>query len=277
MKRILVLAGLTALFALPTMAQSYQCVRGELLGGPEGYSCETNARGEITSVQPALTATRTITTTRPATTRPTTTTRTVTRSAPMTTVRRHTHTTSRPVTTHRPMPTHSHGPITHTHMHTHSDGTRHSHVHSHGQTSTHVTTTTHRPTQTVHRPVTTVRPAPMPIRTTAPRPAPIPADCDAAYTRLPDTRDGRRQFEVCYADLRPITGATADALYARINTAARRACRGHGLSFYNTSRSCQRAAVLDAVLDVNLPALDSYYASKTGKRVPRVTVGPLRR
>jgi UrcA family protein len=270
MKRILVLAGFIAALALPALAQSYQCVGGELLGGPEGYSCETNASGEITSVQPAAASTRTVTTTRPVTTRPMTTTRTVTRSAPTTTtIRRHTHTAPRPTTTHRPASTHNHGPITHTHMHTHSDGTRHSHAHSHGSTSTHVTTT--------HRPVTTVRPTPMPIRPSAPRPAPIPADCDAAYTKLPDTRDGRRQFEVCYADLKPITSATADSLYARINSAAWRACRGHGLSFYNTSRSCQRAAVLDAVRDVNLPALDSYYARKTGKRVPRVTVGPLRR
>lgn len=277
MKRILVLAGFTAILALPAFAQSYQCVGGELLGGPEGYSCETNASGEITSVQPAAAPTRTVATTRPVTPRPITTTRTVTRSAPTTTtVRRNTHTTSRPTTTHRSAPPHSHGPVTHTHMHTHSDGTRHSHAHSHGQTSTHVTTT-HRPTTTVHRPVTTVRPTPMPVRPLAPRPAPIPADCDAAYTKLPDTRDGRRQFEVCYADLKPITSATADSLYARINTAARRACRGHGLSIYNASRSCQREAVLDAVLDVNLPALDSYYARKTGKRVPRVTVGPLRR
>jgi hypothetical protein len=30
-------------------------------------------------------------------------------------------------------------------------------------------------------------------------------------------------------------------------------------------------------MDVNLPALDSLYAQKSGKRIPRVKVGQLRR
>lgn len=259
MKRLLALVGFTALLALPTYAQSYKCVGGELLGGPEGYTCETNAQGEITSVQPGNSQSRSVTTTR-----------TMTRSAPVTqTVRRQTHVAPRPHITHQTAQAHSHGRTTHTHIHTHTDGTRHSHAHSHGQVTSHVTTT--------HRPVTTVRPAPRPLPAPAPRPAPVPATCDFAYKKISDTRDGRPRYNVCYSDLKPITGATADSLYSRIRTAARRACRSHGFSIYGASRSCERDAIYDAIVDVNLPALDRYYASKTGKRVPRVTVGPLRR
>jgi UrcA family protein len=100
--------------------------------------------------------------------------------------------------------------------------------------------------------------------------------CDEAYTRLNDTRDGRKRYEVCYADLTPVTIATADDIYGRIADAARKACRG-GSSLFSMDRSCRRDAIYRAVVDVNLPALDSYYANKSGRYVPRVTVGPLRR
>jgi UrcA family protein len=252
MKRLVLIAGFAAALASPAVAQSYKCVSGELLGGPEGYSCETNAQGEIVSVRPGKSTQ--------------TTTRTATRSAPTT------RTVTRSATTTHSAP-HTHGSNSHNHTHTHTDGTRHSHPHSHGAQHT-----SHRAAPTVTR--TTSRPAPRqrlsytPPKRPVPRPLPT---CDTAYTRLPDTKDGRRQIEVCYADLTPVTVATADSVYARIKSAARKACRGQGFSRYGTNRSCERGAVYDAVMDVNLPALDSLYAQKSGKRIPRVKVGQLRR
>lgn len=252
MKRLVIIAGIATLFASPALAQSYKCVGGELLGGPEGYHCETNANGEIVSVRPG--------------THSQSTSRTVTRSVPTT------RTVSRSATSAHATPR-SRSVSSHNHVHTHTDGTRHSHPHSHGSAHS-----SHRSAPTVTHSYT--RPAPrQTYRYTPPaRPAPRPLPtCDTAYTRLPDTRDGRRQIEVCYADLTPVTVATADSVYARIKSAARKACRGARFSLYGTSRSCERDAVYDAVVDVNLPALDSLYAKKSGKRIPRVTVGPLRR
>lgn len=132
MKRLVLIAGFAAALASPAVAQSYKCVSGELLGGPEGYSCETNAQGEIVSVRPGKSTQ--------------TTTRTVTRSAPTT------RTVTRSATTTHSAP-HTHGSNSHNHPHTHTDGTRHSHPHSHGAQHT-----SHRAAPTVTR--TTSRLAP---------------------------------------------------------------------------------------------------------------------
>lgn len=284
MKRLLLLAAASITLSGPALAQAYQCVGGELLGGPANYGCETNAQGKITSVGPRTSARKT-TTVRRAAPAPVTTTR---RAAPTVTHRTQApiqyarpSTTTRTVTsTHAPARTysqpHSHGtgqPLTHTHSHTHYNS---------------APVTTHRPvTRTYSAPVH--RPAPVrtysqptttysrPIYTPPPRVAAVRrATCDEAYTRLNDTRDGRKRYEVCYADLTPVTGATADDIYGRISTAARKACRG-GSSLFGNDRKCRRDAIYRAVMDVNLPALDSYYAKKTGRYVPRVTVGRLRR
>jgi len=294
MKRLLLLAAASITLSAPAFAQAYQCVGGELLGGPANYGCETNAQGKITSVGPRASAPKT-TTVRRAAPAPVTTTR---RATP--TVRHRTQapiqyarpssTTTRTVTTHRAptrtysQPAHSHGagqPLTHTHSHTHYNN---------------APATTHRPvTRTYSAPVTRSysapvhRPAPVrtysqpttsysrPIYTPPPRVAAVRrATCNEAYTRLNDTRDGRKRYEVCYADLTPVTVATADDIYSRISSAARKACRG-GTSLFGNNRSCRRDAIYRAVVDVNLPALDSYYAKKSGRYVPRVTVGSLRR
>lgn len=290
MKRLLLLAAASITLSAPAFAQAYQCVGGELLGGPANYGCETNAQGKITSVGPRTSApTRATTTVRRAMPAPVTTTR---RAAPMVThspaprvthrtqapiqyARPSTTTTTRTVTsTHAPTRTysqsHSHGagqPLTHTHSHTH---------YNHAPVTTHrpVTRTYSAPVRTYSQPTTTYS---RPIYTPPPRVAAVRrATCDEAYTRLNDASDGRKRYEVCYADLTPVTVATADDIYDRISSAARKACRG-GTSLFGNDRSCRRDAIYRAVVDVNLPALDSYYANKSGRYVPRVTVGPLRR
>ena len=277
MKRLLLLAAASITLSAPAFAQAYQCVGGELLGGPANYGCETNAQGKIISVRPRTKApTRAVTTVRRAAPRVTHRTQ-----APIQYARPSTTTTTRTATrTHAPARTHSQ-------PHSHGAGQSYTHTHSHTHYNP-APVPTHRPvTRTYAAPVH--RPAPVrtysqptttysrPIYTPPPRVAAVRrATCDAAYTRLNDTRDGRKRYEVCYADLTPVTLATADDIYGRISSAARKACRG-GSSLFGNNRSCRRDAIYRAVVDVNLPALDSYYTNKTGRYVPRVTVGPLRR
>lgn len=179
-----------------------------------------------------------------------------------------------PTYTHSSQPHSHHGgqPYTHTHSHTH-------YPQAHSTTSRPVTRYSSAPRVTYAAPPhqTVTRTVSRPVYTPPARVAAVHrATCDDAYTRLPDTRDGRRRYEVCYGDLTPVTGATADDIYARISNAARKACRG-GSSLFGADRSCRRDAIYRAVVDVNLPALDEYYRGKTGRYVPRVTVGPLRR
>lgn len=299
MKRLLLLAAASITLSAPAFAQAYQCVGGELLGGPANYGCETNAQGQITSVGPRTSAPKT-TTVRRAAPAPVTTTR---RAAPMVThspAPRVTHRTQAPIQYARPSTTRTvtstHAPTrTYSQSHSHGAGQPLTHTHSHTHYNT-APVTTHRPvTRTYSAPVNPTyaapvhRPAPVrtysqptttysrPIYTPPPRVAAVMRPtCDQAYTRLNDTRDGRKRYEVCYADLTPVTIATADNIYDRISSAARKACRG-GTSLFGNDRSCRRDAIYRAVVDVNLPALDSYYANKTGRHVPRVTVGPLRR
>ena len=241
-----------AITGLPALAQSYQCVGGELLGGPQGYTCRTNAQGQIIAITPPSTAAPTPTTrqrmiirpgehTRQA---PSLTTRTYTRPAPTVTTRTYT----RPATT-----------VT---------------------TRTYTRATSAAP----HPPFTSTttystRPAPRQSYTYTPRqPARIARPtCAKTIRKLADTPDGRSQYEVCYADLAPKIPISADLIYGRIKRAARRACRDGGLSIAFANHRCRKDAIYRAVLDANLPSLDNYYVTKTGRYVPRVIVGPLRR
>lgn len=284
----------TALFSSSAFAQSsYQCVGGELLGGPQGFACEQDAQGRIINVKP-----RAYTQARPAPTpQPRATTvyrgtspstvhtpriRTVTHTAPAPQTRTYTQrqTYHEPSQGQRPQTyTRQQAPVTQTYSsHSHAPRTQ-TYTHSHAPTtytqSTYTTRSTYSHART--RPHTTYRHAPTaPVYYTPHQPAVAPAyrRCDPTLQRLRNTRDGARRFEVCFADLTPLGFSGAEALYNRIQTAARRACRNtSSFSLISNSRSCRRDAIKQAVIDVNSPSLDTVYAERTGRSIPRVRVG----
>ncbi|MEM8616061.1 MAG: UrcA family protein [Pseudomonadota bacterium] len=342
MERLVGLLAAGALFGLPASAQSYRCVGGELLGGPDGYRCETNTNGQITRVTPPPQtgprgmpmATQPLPQTPGTTVRSTPITRTVpaTRTVPVTrTVPAQTHhhvytrrVTPAPVVRRYALPT-SHHLAVQPQPQTGYTVTRRYVTQQSAAPKPSIASPTHHhqrapfgagyDSYTPHRTVTRTRRAPprqpAPIHYAETRlqkpstvraverplehrlPNYIPSGrvqkrisptatavwrgvCADKISRLSDTKDGRKRYEVCYSDLKPITSATADDLYGRIRLAARRAC-GRSGALSGANRSCQRSAIRDAVVEVNRPALDAIYASKTGKRVPRVKVGPLRR
>lgn len=253
--KIAALASAIAIIAMPAVAQSnFQCVGGELLGGPQGFACETDGQGRIINVQPRA-HTEKAPQQRPVqqvqpqgTTVYRGTTRTHVPHQPATRTYTQPRTTTS-TTTRTYSYTHAPAPVTRTYTHTPPPAPR---------------TYRHQPT-TVYR---SHSPAPKPIR-------PILWLCDDQVTRLGDTRDGRRQYEVCYADLRPLNYRAAEELYSRVSTAARRACRGGHVtgSLISRDRSCRREAIKQAVFDVDSPALDAVYSDKTGRQIPRVRVG----
>lgn len=253
-----------ALAATPALAQSnFKCVGGELLGGPQGFVCDTDSAGNIINVQPrALQQAAPTTQAAPAAQTRTQTT-TVYRGGTPTTVHtprsQDTYTTTHQAqtryVTRSATPT-AHPPVTRTYRPTHAPTTR--------TYSTYTTRSTY-----THKPAPTVTYTPAPQRV-----APTPRSCGKTLQRLRDTRDGRRQIEVCYSDLDPLSLSGADALYNRLQTAARRACRGgSSLSLISNDRRCRRDAVRQAVLDVDSPELDVVYAERTGRTIPRVRVG----
>jgi UrcA family protein len=75
---------------------------------------------------------------------------------------------------------------------------------------------------------------------------------------------------VRFDDLRLISTVGAAVLYARIETAADRACGGPSdnlqLAAQKRYRSCMNEAVSKAVSDVNHPILNQYYESKRRNR-----------
>ncbi len=101
--------------------------------------------------------------------------------------------------------------------------------------------------------------------------------CDRKVEKISDDRDGQKRYEVCYADLQPVNGGRIETLYSRIETAARRACGGSaGYGAYRRTGDCRDQAVEVAVYDTGLQSLVNYHVAKKGGR-PRVIVGPLRR
>ena len=102
--------------------------------------------------------------------------------------------------------------------------------------------------------------------------------CQQAIRRLGEDRDGRKRYEVCFSDLQPVHGTRVEQLYDRIETAARRACRGQaGYGAWSRRDDCEDQAVEEAVYDTGLLPLATYHANVTGQRIPNVKVGPLRR
>lgn len=95
--------------------------------------------------------------------------------------------------------------------------------------------------------------------------------------RLPNTRDGDRQYSVCYSDLMHLSAYDRNVeLLDRIETASRRACRDQGISSFYSSRarrSCQEDATEDAVYSANLPGLVDLYNYREHGYTPNVEVG----
>ncbi|MEM1086644.1 MAG: UrcA family protein [Pseudomonadota bacterium] len=260
--RVVALSAAISLTLAQAFGQSnFQCVGGELLGGPEGFACETDTAGNIINVQPRALVERAPTQpVAPAPQRQTHTT-TIYRSGTPTTV----HTPTTRSTTPR-----VHRSAAPTYRETHGATTRTYSTYSTRTTVTHTPTYAHtpRPSYTV-TPSRTVRSAPLPVRY-----GPDPRRCAPTLQRLKNTRDGRRQFEVCYSDLLPLGFSGAEALYNRIETAAQRACRGQSsFSLISNDRRCRRDAVRRAVIDVDDRELDVIFAEQTGRSIPRVRVG----
>ncbi|WP_084420395.1 hypothetical protein [Henriciella litoralis] len=102
--------------------------------------------------------------------------------------------------------------------------------------------------------------------------------CKREITRIGKDRKGRQQYEVCYADLRPVEGPAVEELYDRIERAADRACRDNsGYAMFSRRNDCEDQAVDRAVYDTGIASLQRYHNIRTGRGRPRVTVGPLRR
>lgn len=80
--------------------------------------------------------------------------------------------------------------------------------------------------------------------------------------------DGRKTVKVAVADLDGTRGPGAEAMYRRLQIAARRVCgtTGRVLSVNRAVRDCQAIALRDAVASANLPTLSAVYAARSGER-----------
>lgn len=124
----------------------------------------------------------------------------------------------------------------------------------------------------------------------APQPAPIaqppvyhpiarPVETCGAdiIERLSDTRDGRRQYSVCYSDINgyPVEERNL-ILLKRIEEASERACReatSSVLYSLRARRDCEEETTEEAVFASNVPGLVRTYNVANGKYIPNVDVG----
>jgi len=279
-KLMMALAGLAAL-GLPAEAQSYRCENGELMGGPAGTfaKCSTNAYGQITNVRPYSPGSASRQTTRiyPNAQSPSRGTTQVYRGgqrtsvqhsapryrsaapAPLRSHQSHSRTTvTQPVYT-RPAMTHSSAPVRY---------------------SAPVQRQPYQPTRVVR----TAPPQPQISRKAVTATSRYghrgSGVCKKKIKRIP-TRGDITAYEVCYEDLVPVYGKRTKKLYHRIEHASEKACGFDNHSFvsrwYSRRSDCVGDSVYRAVMETGIPELRQYYFAKTGKGVPRATVGPLRR
>ncbi|MGB3624957.1 MAG: UrcA family protein [Henriciella sp.] len=293
-------------------AKAFQCIDGQLVGGPEGFTSRINAQGQILDVERRVdrgtsyvaprqshgsysyndTYTRTQTYSAPATT-----TRIVqssnTASAPAPRVTR-TYTYSDPVYSSGAPSSAPAAEVRDVRVYRGgmAGATRPCSYYTSGANVTTYSGCSHsRAPRATHR--TTMYLDPNPQRPelaggahhAAPRPSYDYASvvglnsgvCDRKIQRLGEDYQGRTRYEVCYADLQPVYGRRVEKLYDRLETAARRACgKGSSITRISTTRDCREQAVEMAVYDTGLQSLVNYHVAKTGGR-PRVVVGPLRR
>lgn len=309
--KILPFAAALAAFSLlggAAHAKSFQCIDGQLVGGPEGFSCRINAQGQIVDVEKRVdrgasyispgqpgssysTYTRTQTYTAP----PTTTTKIVRYSSPAAAPRvTRTYSYSQPVYS-QSAPSYAPAPEVRN-VQVYRGGaagaTRPCSYYSSGANVTTYTGCSGSHASKVTR-RTTMYLDPNPQQPelaggahyVQPRPSYDYATvvglnsgvCDRKIRRLDEDYEGRARYEVCYADLQPVYGGRVEKLYDRLETAAKRACgSGSSISRISTTRDCRKQAVEMAVYDTGLQSLVNYHVAQTGGR-PRVVVGPLRR
>ncbi|WP_084397401.1 UrcA family protein [Henriciella aquimarina] len=100
--------------------------------------------------------------------------------------------------------------------------------------------------------------------------------CDRKIQRRASSSQRRTRYDVCFADLQPVTGKRVERLYDRVETAARRACgpsAGYGAS---TRRgACMEQAVDNAVYGSGVQALVDYHLTQTDHS-PQVILRPVR-
>ena len=249
------IAGFASLAALAMTAgaQEYRCENGELVGGDSGISarCTTNTSGQIVSVTPYRRTVRPTVRIYPSQTPTTHTVQTYTPSG-------------KRAYTPAPLTPQSHVPPASIKR----PGYRYQ------------TLSTSANTQ-IYRPVSAASHRTQPRVITA---TPTPHIQRAAYTapcsfkvREVSTARHRGAFEVCYKDIQPTDGRSVRKLYSRLKKASRRACGTDYdsiLSRWSKENTRCAAASLDrAVMTSGIEPLRAYHLSKTGRAIPRVTVG----
>lgn len=94
--------------------------------------------------------------------------------------------------------------------------------------------------------------------------------------RMDDTRDGRKRYSVCYADLTHLPSHDFHTkLLDRMERASDKACGRTTSVLYSirAKRDCEEETLERSVYEAGMPGLiDTYYA-RTGKRRPNVSVG----
>ena len=108
--------------------------------------------------------------------------------------------------------------------------------------------------------------------------APIPVEtCHGKIIeRLSNTRDGRKQYSVCYSDLTHLPPQDFSwALLERMERAADKACDQSSSVLYSirAERECREETLERSVYETNMPVVVDAYLIKTGKRQPKVRVG----
>ena len=241
-----------ALLAVSAEAQQYRCENGELVGGEAGVTarCTTNKSGQIVSVTPYKPVTR----------------QTV-RIYPNNQIR------SQPVQTYTPKGKRVYAP---------APLTPQTNIPPTSIVRPSYTTRTVAPAGTTprYRPVKHVRATQPQIITTVPTPriqrAAYAAPCTFKIREV-NMRGNRNAYEVCHTDIEPTNKRSIRKLYSRLKKASRRACGTDYdsiLTRWSQENSRCAAVSLDrAVMTSGIDPLRAYHLSKTGRSVPRVTIG----
>lgn len=254
MRYVFALLAAFLVLSVSSEAQEYRCENGELIGGNTGVTarCATNKAGQIISVTPYQSATR----------------QTV-RIYPGDQVR------SQSVQTYTQQGRRAYAP-------------------------TPLTAQRRAPPESIslpHRTLRAVSPAATHtivrrsafsnMRATQPhiiQATPTPRIQRSAYTapcnfRVREVSRGENHnfYEVCHTDIEPKNKHSIRKLYSRLKKASRRACGTDYDSILTRwseeNRSCAAASLDRAVMISGIASLQSYHFSKTGRSLPRVTVG----
>ena len=257
MKHVIGLIAGLVLTGMAAQAQEFRCENGELVGGDSGITarCTTNKAGQIISVTPYKS-----------------TARQSVRIYPSDHVRSH------PVQTYTPKGKRVYAPTPLTPQ-------KHVPPPTLARPSYTNRTTTPTTTRTIIRRTTSPnfgRTQPK-IITAAPTPhiqrAAYAAPCNFKIREVNAPQSANR-FEVCHTDIDPTNNRAIRKLYSRLKKASRRACGTDYDSILtrwsNQNAKCAAASLDRAVMTSGIDPLRAYHLSRTGRTVPRVTVGQIR-